>query len=72
MVDDHADRETRPDCQRWLNVEIALNNFLPGLIQAIAGSTTERGDDIAIAASTRGRSKFAADAEQCRKECGLK
>jgi hypothetical protein len=45
-VDDHAHRKPRPDCQRRLNVKIALNDFLSGLVQAIAGSTTERCDEL--------------------------
>jgi hypothetical protein len=49
-VDDHAHRKPRPDRQCRLNVKIALNDFLSGLVQAIAGSTTERCDDITIAA----------------------
>jgi hypothetical protein len=67
-VDDHPHRETR---QRRLDVKIALNDFLPGLVQAIAGSTTERSNNITIAASTGGSSKFAADADQCRQQRGL-
>ena len=55
-VDDHAHRETRPDCQCRLNIEIPLNDFLSGLVQAIAGSPTERRDDITIAAGTGGGS----------------
>jgi len=70
-VDDHAHWKPRPDRQRWLDVKITLNDFLSGLVQAIAGSTTERCDDIAIGASAGGRSKFAADAEQCRQQRGF-
>ena len=33
-VNDHADRKTWPDRQRGLDVEIALNNLLSGLVQA--------------------------------------
>ena len=62
-VNDHADRKTWPDRQRGLDVEIALNNLLSGLVQGIAGSPTECCNDIAIAARTGGRSEFAADAE---------
>jgi hypothetical protein len=51
-VNDHAHRKPRSDRQCRLNVEILLNDFLSGLVEAIAGSTAERGDDIAIAAST--------------------
>ncbi len=32
-IDDHPHREARPDRQRRLNIEIALNDFLSGLIQ---------------------------------------
>ena len=71
-VDDHAHRKPRPDRQCRLDIKIALNDFLSGLVQAIARSTTERCDDITIAASAGGSSKFAADAEQCRQERGLK
>src|SRR5216684_732756 len=59
----HAHRKPRPDRKCRLDVKIALNDFLSGLIQTVAGSTTERCDDIIIAASTSGRSKFATDAE---------
>src|SRR5882757_7973236 len=41
-IDDDAHRETRPDRERRLHVEIALNDFLPGLIQAVARSEPER------------------------------
>src|SRR5258708_22296039 len=64
-VDDHAHRESRPDRECRLNVEVALNNFLSGLIEAIAGSPTQRRDDIAVGPGTGSRSKFAANAEQC-------
>jgi hypothetical protein len=37
-IDDHAHRKTRPDRERRLDIEITLNDFLPGLIQAIAGT----------------------------------
>lgn len=46
-IDDHADRETWSDRQRRLDVEIALNNLLSGLIQALAGATAKRLDDTA-------------------------
>ena len=71
MIDDRAHRKTWPDCQRRLNVEIPLDNFLSGLVQAIAGSPTERCDDITIAASTGGGSKLATDSEQGRQEGSL-
>src|SRR6266478_10148826 len=70
-VDDHSHRKPRPDRQRRLNVEIPLNNFLSGLVQAIAGSPTERCDDITIAAGARGGSKLAPDSEQRRQEGSL-
>ena len=65
-VNDHANRKTWADRQRGLDVEVALNNPLSGLIQGIAGSPTECCNDIAIAAGTGGSSEFAADAQQCR------
>src|SRR6202051_1400115 len=40
-VNDHAHRKPRPDRQRRLDVEILLNDFLSGLVVAIAGSATE-------------------------------
>src|SRR5258707_989737 len=40
-IDDHAHRKPGPDRQCRLDVEILLNNLLSGLVQAIAGSTTE-------------------------------
>src|SRR6266480_2403211 len=60
-VDDYADRETRPDRQRGLNVEIALNNFLPSLIHTFARPAANRLNDIAIVAGVRTSSKFTAD-----------
>jgi hypothetical protein len=35
-VDDDPHRETWPDCQCWLNVEIALNDVLANPAQAVA------------------------------------
>jgi hypothetical protein len=70
-VDDHPHRETRPDRQGWLDVEVALNGCLSGLIHAVAGPAPKRGDDIGIGAGTGGRSKLAADAKQRRQECRL-
>jgi hypothetical protein len=64
-IDDHPHRKPRPDRERRLNIKITLHSFLTGLVQTIAGSSTERGDNVSIAASTGGRSKFAANAEQC-------
>src|ERR1700732_4335628 len=63
-IDDDPDRKSRPYRKCRLDVEVTLNNFLSGLVQAIAGSATECCDDVAIAAGAGGRSKFAADAEQ--------
>ena len=51
-IDDHADRETRPDRERRLYVEIALNDFLPGLVQAIARSEPERLNETPVVAGT--------------------
>jgi hypothetical protein len=58
-VDDHAHRETRSDRQGRLDVKIALNDLLSGLIQAIAGTAAERRDDVAAAASACGGSEAA-------------
>jgi hypothetical protein len=51
-IDDHAHWETRPDRQSRLDIEIALNDFLPGLVQAIAGSEPERLNETPVVAST--------------------
>src|ERR1700738_5416907 len=63
-VDDHADRETRPDRERRLNIEITLDDFLPGLIHAFARPAAKRLDDIAVVTGIRAGSQFAANAEQ--------
>jgi hypothetical protein len=63
--------EPRPDRQRQLNIEILLNDLLASLVEAIAGSAAQRGDDIAVAARTGGRSKLAANAKQRREQRGL-
>lgn len=54
-VDYHPHRKTRPDRQRRLNIEIALNNLLSGLIQALAGTAAKRLDDISIVTRIRAR-----------------
>ena len=51
-IDDHPHRETRADRQRWLYIQIALNAFLPSLIQAIAGSEPERLNETPVVAGT--------------------
>jgi hypothetical protein len=51
-IDDHANRKTGPDRQCRLNVEIALNDFLSSLIQAIARSEPERLNEPAVVAGS--------------------
>lgn len=70
-VDNDPHRKPLPDRQCGLDVEIAPSGSLSGLIHAVAGSPTKRHDDIGITAGTGGRSKFAADPEQCRQQRGL-
>ena len=64
-IDDHAHRETRPDRQRRLYVEIALNDFLSSLVQAIAGSQAEGLNETPVVAGTAigAGAEFASDAK---------
>src|SRR6266581_2451885 len=57
-VDDYADRETRPNRQCRLDIEIALNSFLSDLIQTVTGSAAKCLHDIAVVAGTRGGAEF--------------
>jgi hypothetical protein len=41
-IDDYPHRKTRPDCQGRLNVEIAPNDLLAGLVQGIPCPTAKR------------------------------
>src|SRR5258708_32318162 len=68
-VDDHAHRESRPDRQRWLSVEVPLHDFLPSLIHPFAGPAAKRLNDIAVVAGCRAGSQFAANAEQRGEKC---
>ena len=62
-IDDDPHRKTRPDRQRRLDVEIALNDFLPSLIQTVALPAAKRPDDVAIVAGIRASSQLAANAQ---------
>src|SRR5579872_379678 len=42
LVDDDAHRKSRPNRQGRLNIEILLNDFLAGLVEAIARSAAKR------------------------------
>jgi hypothetical protein len=59
-VDDHADRKAWSDRERRLDVEIASNNLLAGLIEAIATASPQCPNDIAIGAV---RPEFRTNAE---------
>jgi hypothetical protein len=63
-VDDHPYRETWPDRQRWSDIQITLNDFLPSLIQTIARPAAKRLHDVAVVAGVRARSQFATHSEQ--------
>jgi hypothetical protein len=62
-VDDHAHRKAGPDGDCRLDIEIAANNLLTGLIETVRAAAPERGHDGAVAA--RG-SEFGANAEHGR------
>src|SRR6516162_9713187 len=57
-VDDHAHREAWPDRDRGLNIQIATNELLAGLVETVGATAAERGHDRAVAAC---RSEFGAD-----------
>lgn len=69
-VDDNPYRETRPDRQRRLDVEIALNRSLS--VWFMLSLVPRRScNDIGIVARTGGHSKFAGDPEQFRQQRSL-
>ena len=72
-IDDHADRETRPDRQGRLDIEITLNDFLPCLIEAITGSEPERLNETPVVAATAigAGAELASNAKQRGQQRGL-
>ena len=63
-VDDHADREARPDRQRRLDIEVAPNDLLTGLVEGIPCPTSQRLNNVAVVAAG---AKFGPNAQQSRK-----
>jgi hypothetical protein len=81
-IDDHAHREPRPDrqirlnveiAQSQLNVEIALNDFLPGLVQTIACPEPERLNENPVVAGTAigAGAEFTTNPKQRGQQCSL-
>src|SRR5260370_5368895 len=62
-VDDDPHRETGPDRNRRLNVEVAADDLLPGLIQAVGAATPQRRYDGAVVV---GGAEVRADAKHRR------
>ena len=57
-VDDDTHRETWPDCERRLNVEVPSDNLLSGLIERIGGPMPERLKNGRAGSSVGARSKL--------------
>src|SRR5208337_4248876 len=64
-VDDHAHRKPRPDRQRRLDVQIAANDLLAGLIDALGRARTQSPDESALVVLRTG---FRSNAEQGRED----
>ena len=62
-VDEDPDREARPDGEGRLDIDLAADELLAGLIDRILASTLQGADEIALIAV---RAKLRADAEQSR------
>src|SRR5690606_1330233 len=65
--DDDPDREARPDGQRWRDLQLALDDLLPGLVDGVLRAITD-GTDQAVLVVGR---QLRADAEQRGQACGL-
>lgn len=62
-VDDHTHRKSRPDCERWLNIQIPADDPLPDLIKTLRSTAPDCLDEIVLIAAGAG---FGSDAEQGR------
>ena len=69
-IDDHPDRKARPDRQRRLDIEIAPNDLLTGLVQGIRCPASKRLNNVAIVAGI-GPSPSRANAQQGREQRGF-
>src|SRR5215211_4433036 len=68
-IDDYPHRKTRPDCQGRLDVEIAPNDLLTGLVQGIPCPTAKGLQNGAVSvASIRAGPKFSSYTKQRRLE----
>src|SRR6478609_7195358 len=68
-IDDYPHRKTRPDCQGRLDVEIASNDLLTGLVQGIPCATAKGLHNGAVSvARIRAGSKFRSDTQQGRQQ----
>ena len=65
-VDDHADREARPDRQRRLDIEIAPNDLLTGLVEGIPCPTSQRLNNVAVVAAGAEFGPNAKQSGKCR------
>jgi hypothetical protein len=63
-IDDHADRKSRSNCKRRLDIEVAAHDQLARLVQAVDTPPPERRHDGIVVA---GSAELGADAEQCGK-----
>jgi hypothetical protein len=68
-IDDYPHRKTRPDCQSRLDVEIAPNDLLTGLVHGIPCPTAKGLQNGAVSvASIRAGTKFGSYTKQSRQQ----
>src|SRR6185312_4815232 len=66
--DDYTDREARPYGQRWRDVELAADDLLAGLVDALRRALTQGLNNVAV---VPGRTGLRTNAEQSRKSRSL-
>src|SRR5215471_11633295 len=47
-IDEHANRETRSNCQCRLDIEVAADDLLTSLIHGVAGASSQGTGDVAL------------------------
>jgi hypothetical protein len=66
-IDDYPHRETRPDCQGRLHVEVTSNDLLAGLIKRVPCPAAKRLEDGTVTVAGA-RAELGPDAKQGRQQ----